>query len=54
MSDQARELAIPESRTPAPAAPDLDAAFARFLRLDVVNGDASPDTVRGYGTQVAG
>jgi hypothetical protein len=30
---------------------DLDGAFARFLRLDVANGDASVDTVRGYRQQ---
>ncbi|WP_067936530.1 tyrosine-type recombinase/integrase [Alicyclobacillus kakegawensis] len=28
-------------------------AFADFLRLDVANGDASMDTIRGYKTQVA-
>jgi hypothetical protein len=34
---------------PAPAQRDeLDVAFARFLRLDVANGDASVDTIRGY------
>ena len=32
---------------------DLDAAFARFLRLDVANGDAALDTVRGYRSQLA-
>ena len=32
---------------------DLDTAFARFLRLDVANGDASLDTVRGYRSQLA-
>jgi site-specific recombinase XerD len=32
---------------------DLDAAFARFLRLDVANGDASLDTIRGYRSQLA-
>ncbi len=32
---------------------DLDAAFARFLRLDVANGDASVDTIRGYRSQLA-
>src|SRR6266700_5561823 len=32
---------------------DLDAAFARFLRLDVANGDASPDTIRGYRSQLS-
>lgn len=31
----------------------LDKAFARFLRLDVANGDASPDTIRGYRAQVS-
>jgi site-specific recombinase XerD len=37
----------------AGAAENLDAAFARFLRLDVANGDASPDTIRGYRSQLA-
>lgn len=32
---------------------DLMDTFAEFLRLDVANGDASDDTVRGYKTQVA-
>ncbi|GMA66310.1 tyrosine-type recombinase/integrase [Alicyclobacillus fastidiosus] len=32
--------------------PDLLDAFAEFLRLDVANGDASADTIRGYKTQV--
>jgi site-specific recombinase XerD len=32
--------------------PDLDQIFADFLRIDVANGDASPDTIRGYRTQV--
>lgn len=31
---------------------DLDRIFANFLRIDVANGDASPDTVHGYRTQV--
>lgn len=31
---------------------DLDAVFARFLRREVANGDASADTLRGYQTQV--
>jgi site-specific recombinase XerD len=31
----------------------LDAAFADFLRIDVANGDASPDTVRSYRSEVA-
>jgi len=34
------------------AHPDLMGAFADFLRLDVANGDASTDTIRGYKTQV--
>jgi hypothetical protein len=38
---------------PAPPDPDLDAAFARFLRLDVANGDASTDMIRGYRSQLA-
>lgn len=32
--------------------PNLMGAFADFLRLDVANGDASMDTIRGYKTQV--
>jgi len=44
---------VPVSTTaPAPTA-DLDRAFADFLRLDVANGDASADTIRGYRAQVA-
>jgi integrase/recombinase XerD len=35
-----------------PTAADLDATFARFLRLDVADGDAAPETVRSYRTQV--
>src|SRR5215216_4633199 len=31
---------------------DLDLIFADFLRIDVANGDAAPDTIRGYRTQV--
>jgi site-specific recombinase XerD len=31
---------------------DFDRIFADFLRIDVANGDASPDTIRGYRTQV--
>jgi site-specific recombinase XerC len=31
----------------------LDAAFARFLRLDVANGHVSPDTIRGYRNELA-
>lgn len=40
-----REMVLPE--------PSLMDAFAEFLRLDVANGDASMDTIRGYKTQVA-
>lgn len=32
--------------------PGFMGAFADFLRLDVANGDASMDTIRGYKTQV--
>ena len=33
---------------PAPTRAEMDAAFADFLRVDVANGDASPDTIAGY------
>lgn len=33
---------------PAPSRAQMDAAFAEFLRIDVANGDASPDTIAGY------
>lgn len=33
--------------------PSIRDAFADFLRLDVANGDASMDTIRGYKTQVS-
>jgi hypothetical protein len=32
---------------------NLNAAFARFMRLDVANGDAWPHTIRGYRSQLA-
>jgi site-specific recombinase XerD len=32
---------------------DFHAAFADFLRVDVANGDASPDTMRNYRNEVA-
>ena len=32
----------------APTRSEMDAAFADFLRVDVANGDASPDTIAGY------
>jgi site-specific recombinase XerD len=32
---------------------DFHAAFADFLCIDVANGDASPDTVRSYRSEVA-
>src|ERR1017187_1759175 len=38
-------------RTTPPNA--FDAAFADFLRIDVASGDASPDTVRSYRSEVA-
>ena len=39
-------------RPPRPPS-ELDAAFADFLRVDVANGDASPDTLRNYRNEVA-
>ena len=47
--------ALVEVRRPSPgiALLDLEGAFAEFLRIDVANGDASPDTLRGYRTQAA-
>ena len=33
---------------PAPSRAEMNAAFADFLRVDVANGDASPDTIAGY------
>lgn len=38
--------------TSVPQSQDLLAAFADFLRLDVAQGDASPETVRAYTSQV--
>lgn len=35
-----------------PSEAHMLAAFANFLKIDVANGDASADTVRGYRTQV--
>jgi len=37
---------------PSPGGDALDATFARFLRLDVANGDAARETVRSYRGQV--
>ena len=31
---------------------DLDEIFAKFLGLDVANGNASPDTISSYQTQI--
>jgi|SRR6266851_4589008 len=36
---------------PSPAGDALDHAFARFLRLDVANGDAARETIRSYRAQ---
>jgi site-specific recombinase XerD len=36
-----------------PVITNVNDAFANFLRIDVANGDASPDTIRGYKAQVA-
>jgi len=38
---------------PAPPAPRLHAAFSEFLRVEVANGDASPETVQAYRAGVA-
>jgi len=40
---------LPRAAPPA----DFHAAFADFLCIDVANGDASPDTVRSYRSEVA-
>ena len=43
--------ALPATRPPrTPSA--LDAAYADFLRIDLANGDASHDTIRGYRSMV--
>jgi hypothetical protein len=39
-------------RPPLPPS-NFDDAFAEFLRIDVANGDASPDTMRNYRNEVA-
>jgi integrase/recombinase XerD len=57
-----QELSEPSDRLPSdlaevraevrPESAVLDQAFARFLRLEVANGDATPDTIRSYRAQV--
>jgi site-specific recombinase XerD len=42
----------PKLPAPSPAGDALDHAFARFLRLDVANGDAARETIRSYRGQV--
>ena len=42
----------PTLPAPSPAGDALDHAFARFLRLDVANGDAARETIRSYRGQV--
>ena len=44
--------AVPSPGTVAADEADLLAAFADFLRLDVAQGDASPETIRAYAGQV--
>lgn len=39
-------------RPPLPPS-NFDDAFAEFLRIDIANGDASPDTMRNYRNEVA-
>lgn len=52
MNQQTQIATIPAGIvTPATSA-DLLAAFAEFLRLDVAQGDASPETIRAYHTHV--
>lgn len=46
------EIIAAGQRMPALAEDDLLAAFADFLRLDVAQGDASPETLRTYWGQV--
>ena len=41
----------PDALVPAPD--PFEQAFAAFLRLDVANGDAAPDTLRGYRAEAA-
>ncbi len=45
--------AVPVPLPLASGSEDLEAAFARFLRLDVADGDAAADTIRGYLGQLA-
>src|SRR5712692_286577 len=50
-----RSLARRSPALPTPSSPvgdALDHAFARFLRLDVANGDAARETIRSYRGQV--
>jgi site-specific recombinase XerD len=42
----------PALPAPSQSSDALDAAFARFLRLDVANGDAARETIRSYRGQV--
>jgi site-specific recombinase XerD len=42
---------VPYQRPQTPS--EMDAAFADFLRVEVANGDASPDTITGYRGVVA-
>src|ERR1035437_6858443 len=44
---------VPRQERVAVVSPAFDAAFADFLRIDVANGDASPDTIRSYRAEVA-
>src|ERR1035437_8608091 len=44
---------VPRQERVEVVSPAFDAAFADFLRIDVANGDASPDTIRSYRAEVA-
>lgn len=46
------EIVLATEGLPEAQAEDLLAAFAEFLRLDVAQGDASPETVRTYWSNV--
>ena len=47
-NEMRHELVETETALAAVPAEMVEGAFRMFLRMDVANGDASPDTVRGY------
>jgi len=52
MTEPAALLTVVQPEMITPGEADLLAAFADFLRLDVAQGDASPETIRAYAGQV--